>query len=708
MSVGINVPSLTTTFDALTDDAKQAVEGLYEVFKPLHEREAKLSGRAKNDLAYVVMHDLIDELSIEDKALLAKDQLLPIVEVVKQKDVFARLLGSYTQELANINPAIFPFLAEKEVEACRRQLLYAFFLIYAQRQIDIAAQNGKTLKDHNDNMARCLQLLDKLANFENKDGREKVKVNLDDALIHSDQSVKYIGLTAIGPWLAKEVKGVADNQMTVEKIITGMSKVNEKRLYWVWGGSMLGCILDMLSKSFFNTMQAQQGVAAPAPYTGTMSYTLYYTRFGFELSLFLLNTIKGPWMSEEQKKLSYGELFRTQWNQRKFALINDSVWATANLLCFFWLTGPGMMGYAGNLVTVGLLVMDIILTVWRFWEESTKHNATMEAFKADRKTLNDELQALQVSLAQLKRENAEKELPTFDEEKKALEEKIADKEAELIRHTKRQHGVEVDWKFRKYGLINDLTYAVGLMLAFSVMCCLFFPPASIAPATVLIISLVGAALCFVLTVAYAAINNGLQIAKSKQLGKEALVEGEALLDRFLKLGSSEADEKLKRQLYLEMKGLKAESDHQNKMVKYQIIELVRSIFIDACFPALIFASLVFLPLGIGIAVIAAGIAIGGLSNLLVKQFVPEKAAQVEFDEKEFDTFELAVKEVQAQGKKPSLALLDTATQATTKKGYDPRFLGKAAKEGTSDSDEEGYDNPPSVEFEPLLGTPIAK
>lgn len=81
-----------------------------------------------------------------------------------------------------------------------------------------------------------------------------------------------------------------------------MGWFNEKRLYWVWASSLLKVILAALPDDFFNVGQATEVVKAPDPYTGTLSWALYYFRFSLNMFLLLKHTISGPWMSEREKR----------------------------------------------------------------------------------------------------------------------------------------------------------------------------------------------------------------------------------------------------------------------------------------------------------------------------------------------------------------------------------------------------------------------
>ena len=183
----------------------------------------------------------------------------------------------------------------------------------------------------------------------------------------------------------------------------------------------------------------------------------------------------------------------------------------------------------------------------------------------------------------------------------------------IIKHT------QFEWKYKRMGSINDIVYSAALLLSFSLMCCMLCPPGVIVPATALILSLAGAALCFIFTLVSASIASGIQISKLKATSQELRKDAGDLLAEF----RSTADVNNQKRLYLEMKGLMANSAHQQRMARFQTIKLIHTIIIDALVPTLTFVSLVFMPLGIGLGVMAAGLVLALLSKWLLKRCEPE-------------------------------------------------------------------------------------
>jgi hypothetical protein len=525
-------------------------------------------------------------------------------------------LDYYGSRLKQINPASFIYLTPEQKEAQRQEILFAFYIFSAQYQLDKVEQRRQQLKDRSRQIWLCASLIEKLNSVEENTPEEVLNRLVANAGKHG----KYLGLTIVAPFIAEKMMELISNETTKELKGAGktevlrnwMNDINGLRLYWVWGGGLLNTVLSMLPDDFANTPQAQQGIAAPAPITGYMSWILYYARFGINLSLLLKHTIAGPWMSQEERNIPAWDRFKTQWDQRKFALLNDSIWGAANMVCFFWLTGGGMLGYYGNVATALLLLMDVSLTVWKFHEESTQHKVNLVGYERDITSLAAKI----------------------DEETDPGNQTILQLQLKELKKAQKQ--CKFDWRHKEYALRNDLVYAVALLAAFCIMCCFLFPPAAMAPAVAVIIGVVGAALCFVCTAAYSAVKGGLEIEKVKQTRQMVKNECAEILERF-KASDNESE---KKHLYLEMKQLFAQTEYQHRLINFQKMKLVRSILIDVLVPPLVFISLVFMPMGIGIAVMAAGLALALITNLILKRFEPKAPILPNMNEDEYKAFAL--------------------------------------------------------------------
>lgn len=589
-----------------------------------------------NDPSFVLSDDylrakLIELFSFQDinkrqeLTVYIQDTLLqnPAVLASKRKTL-PKLIEYYSDLLESTNPVCFSFLKEEQKDRLRKQLLVTFFLLAAQNKIDTVEKRKHAAKTSEKQMASCASLIQRLMIAPDAGQPINPELDLQDRTNQAGQYLHFLGFQ-VAEWLKDKWIEFCDGKTGT--IINWMSEINSKRLYWVWGGGLLTSVLGMLSDDFFRNTQARNVLAAPAPVTGYMSWVLYYARLGINLFLFFKHTMPGPWMSASEKQIPFVEQFKTQWAQRKFALLNDAIWATANMVCFFWLTGSGWLGYYGNVVTVGLLLMDWGLATWQWWEESTKYNAEKLRIANERERLSAMIF------------NSTEDMEIINKE--------------LTNLAKLEKKLDFDWKYQRDGLLSDWVYSAALIISFVLLCSMFFPPSAIIPA----IAIAGAALCFVVTLVSTIFTGTVDIRKSKDSAQLVKAEARELLEAFNQLkisqealginpaqGELDSIERTKKQLYLEIQGLVAKEDYHRRMAKYQAIKLIRSVLIDALIPPLIFASLVFLPLGIGLGVLGAALALAIISDriiaIFVKDYIVKNAMEPleEFNEARYNAF----------------------------------------------------------------------
>ena len=166
------------------------------------------------------------------------------------------------------------------------------------------------------------------------------------------------------------------------------------------------------------------------------------------------------------------------------------------------------------------------------------------------------------------------------------------------------------------------------------VCCFFFPPASVLPATALILGAVGAALCFTLTISYAAVNGALEIAKTRGTREMSKEDYRALVDKFNDCGN----EFVKKQLYLDIEQASLTIAHQEQVIHFQKMELVRAVLVNVFIPPVVLSSILFMPLGMGVAVLAAGFAIALISNMILNSFKPDALKLPKFNQDAYEDF----------------------------------------------------------------------
>ncbi len=550
-----------------------------------------------------------EKLSLKTLPLFAKEsEGTRISPTLESRRSLAHLLDFYSQKLAKMNLASFRFLTQAMREIQEQDLLYTFYLLSAQILIDKIEDRRQDLQRCAKKIMQCAKLIQELR----KSALPKTPKNILAESIDDDaeKCLKYLGLTMVAPVLVGGMQAISSGDQEeidawmaagqTASLKKGMGEVNAVRLYWVWAGNFLSSVLSQLPEDYVNKQQAQQAVAAPGPITGYMSWVLYYTRFGVNLFLVVKHTAPGWWMSEDEQKIPIGERFTTQIDLRKFTLLNDFVWATGNMACFLWLCGEGRPGYLGNVLTAVLLLMDVFLTIWRFVEESTQYEIEKQRFIKDRELLEEKIR--------LEEEGTDGKL-------------IQRLQHEMDNLIKAQAHCNFEYKYKWYGLVNDLTYATGLLLAFTLMCGFLLPGGVLAPEVTMLLSVSGAALCFFLTAISEAVAGYIEIAKTTEGKRLAREECSILLKQF----KTEENPSIKKLIYLEMRQLMADSDYHAQLAYYQKVKVIRSLLIELLVPPLIFVSFTCLPFSFGMAVFSAGIILGNLTHKLVDALFPELA-----------------------------------------------------------------------------------
>jgi hypothetical protein len=531
---------------------------------------------------------------------------------------FLTPLSFYLNILEDTDEVLFAFMTQDKKDSLLRELQVTYLLLLAQKKHEQTHQKTENLESYEGSIQKCQQLIDSL-NYKKVCKAQNIKESPEHGYFADGHPEKYLFLD-LALWFGEKIERIASGH--TKTIKEAMGWFNEKRLYWVWGGGLLKTVLDLVPPDFFNADQANKTVRTPDPYTGALSWGLYYFRGALNLSLLLKHTINGPWMSEEESKTPWTERFLTQWDQRKFTLLNDFVWATGNCLCYFILTGKGALGTWGDALTIGLLAFDICLAVWDFEEQRTKYINEMKTYDKEIQTVKELIK------------NAESELDGDETEKKRLRELYLQLQAleKARKHCQR------DWDYQGISLTTNIAYAVGLMLAFALLAVPFLP---ITGSLLVAFAVTGTVLCFAFTVINNAVKGGMEIYKAYESKKEAQEEYKNKLVLFHELLSNnpDLDDNEKKLLFLEIKKTMAETEYQRQMVVFQSIHLVRSLILETFIPAIIFVNLVFLPLGVGFAVIGAAIGLAFLTNYAInKLFTPEKETLKEFDEKEYLAF----------------------------------------------------------------------
>ncbi len=583
-----------------------------------------------------------------------QDRHLTPTQLNQFRNSNALFLAHYQKKLARINPATFSYLNDEKKEQLREQLQHTQQVLTIQQLIH--EMDSRRYHQHELDAAVALcksyqhQLNGQPANDPGSPPVEALPVT--DA---AASPIKYLGVLLAG-WLAKQFNVVPNSK--TRTIANNLADLNKWRLYWVWSGGLLSTVLQTIPQDFFNTTRTQSNLKTPSNTLGHLSWTLYYFRFGLNLFLFVKHSLPGKWgwMSEQEKALPAWERAKTQWQQRKFALLNDAAWGTVNLLGLVLLVGSSSLVYAGNLLIIGLLLIDMLLTGWRFFEEKDK-------FKQGEQSLNEKIETLTRSIGdlnnQLAQERALLNIQTEVDASKAKQLAQAQRQLETLENLRKTN--TANWKLTRRTILHDLSYSVGLMAGFSLIGGVFFPPAAelVTQSTLMAMGLAGGIFCFIATVTYQALICYFEVIKIRHVIEENNYKINALQAEFDKINADiqeqdnnetseqciktpdtpmdrnkiyprEQQEKQRQCLFLELQSLKADNRNQERMVSYQKLKLMRATLIDALLPAVIFASLVFLPTGVGIGILAAALAVIVISKLIMKKYEPKPEAAPDF------------------------------------------------------------------------------
>jgi hypothetical protein len=537
-------------------------------------------------------------------------------------------------------------ISEETKEDLLHNLNKAYLVLLTQKKYEDYRSVFNTTKRHEVYITQCEKLIDSIQYPE--------KNNF--VTLIEDKSALYTH------W------GIRFGRFIADQTLGGVQWLNDKRLYWVWAEAMLKTIISALPADFYNISRPDEAFKKTDPYTGALSFGVYYFRFGVHSFLLLKGTLRGPWLTAEEKDQWFYTRFLTQLDARKFALLNDSFWGIANMCCYFWLNAKTGLGPWGDAATLALLCFDIGMTVWAFAEQQIKYEREIGDSKEQIATLDGKIKLLIQKKLSLTTDNDD------EEQKKAAKadhNKLTELQLQLHRQERKKMQCERNWVHTKISLINNVAYAVGLMVAFAI---LISPLLPVSGGAIIALSVLGAVMLFAFSVIYKTIDAGLDIYKTHTTNQEADIEWRTLCSLFndykdggtlglkddeLKILTYTKDELMsknlveqrkaveekyknieneKKLLFLEIRKAEATTVEQKQLIVYKMLYLVRQIFIESATPAIIFASFVFMPLGIGIAVLATALALAITSSLLLEgaffayqKLQPKKLEAPQFD-----------------------------------------------------------------------------
>jgi hypothetical protein len=163
----------------------------------------------------------------------------------------------------------------------------------------------------------------------------------------------------------------------------------------------------------------------------------------------------------------------------------------------------------------------------------------------------------------------------------------------------------------------------------------------------MVLAFTGTLLCFSFNVAYTAISMSLNVAKSDEHHVEIQTRLLQESGRFKTLSDKRAVstgleyQRLTcelQQSYLILLELNGQVHDTEKTIRHQRLQLMTAVIRDILIPPLFIASLVFMPLTIGIPILIASVAIAVAMYFSLANKAPEKTPTAGFSDKAFNAF----------------------------------------------------------------------
>lgn len=552
-------------------------------------------------------------------------------------------LPYFREQLAGTNPALFSYLQPDQRDQLRSRLFTTLALLRFEAQEHMQRKRIPKLTATCGEISTCLAYLG----------------DLDPAappVLGSEQKpAKYLGLTAAlsmnglrgmqdKPTLLGEPADLTDDEASVEnfkaeaaEFVTLLNRLqganalgqqdtvdkirqhigtfnNIRREQWVWGSIMYGAVFDQLAADLIhlpNESNLKQGMDSVSLTTGLISGFLYLYRLFFVELWDAVREARNKWKPLANhpqyihEKNAPATRFKDKgeaWARfcddlinRKFIILNDFLWGGVNTFCFILGLMKGSDAtFLINALTVVFLISDVILTVWRFIQQ--------------RKEYQDKLNAIKDKLKQMEATETE---GLEEDAKNHLKHGIEDLQ-------KAKKNLEREWPYQQYKLWADLTYTVGLVVAWSLTCAFFFGHI----AGYLVMGIVGSVTLFVMTLAYNFINGVIEHNRIQASADARLAEARACQNTLkdeLQKDSQERSDILIKYNYLQIKTLLAHSEHERALARFELKKAGLYGFLSALSPVVFFASFAFLQLSFAILAVAVFlVVIYALRTLLAK------------------------------------------------------------------------------------------
>lgn len=530
------------------------------------------------------------------------DELKPYADPVRG---FADSVDLYSEFLESLDAQYLWLLSDVERIKLQKKLRFIYLLISAQ--IKFESQNSRYHEISNLMALRrqCYSMLLEIRKIEKKLDcpKDEIKPDIKPLL------PKRVFLCVNG-WTKDEIDDLRESPSSFTR--DWMGRLNERRLYWVWGGSMLYSIMKIKAirnNTLVHYDEADFILSHFGRFTGALSWILYLLRLMLNIIIVLKHTIPCYlWMSDEELKACqntwFFNRFATHFMKRYSQILNDLFWGIANFLCANVLKGTLRLSSSNDLLTCILLFFDFIMRSIEFILALRKYNKELNRLSQKISILEEKYHSKQIS----------QEL--YEEKKDILQSAI----------TK----LSSNWKFEKRRLLTEMGYAFFLFAAFFAMTMPFIPLASM-PLAILGVS--GAVICHFSAIALNIIHLVINRREKTFKMNECAVKIDSCLSI---LNNQDSSILMQKKAYLEMRKLEAQHEFLKAQNRYEFIQAIRSTVFDTFIPLAVFVCLALIPVGFGIPILLLGcVAMIGLQLAIKGKFEPAGPKKVFFDERGF-------------------------------------------------------------------------
>lgn len=596
----------------------------YDVINPMHMGMSVQSDDASFDSHDDQTEELIEEL----------------IDAFRNRRFLSLTFDYHLKKVSSIDPVLLQYKDLEELSLLQEELYHAYYVLYTQYQIELT----ETKKDSAAAITRLNQVqkcADLIAKIQFVCDIKEFGANLDTVHDQNIAQLKNYAVLGAAIDLSKVItRGVGKNrddakeniQSIHKTVVEGINVLNWERLYWVWGAAFLADVANLVYRVGSRHHEKSLDVInAPAPITGAVSYTLYFTRF---LSNSLL-IFKPKWMMSDQEYVVKTRLEELQksgaitkeeenyvWTERKWMWLNDLIWGPTNFFCYFWLNFSNdqeffslKFGTWGDLLSCFLLGYDLSLSLLRYRDKKEKHEAFLQEFDRDinliardlhfKIAMDDSVKNLanlenliNAGLAQSQLDN------TYRIKLNRLQALINDRKS-LVNA----------WKVEEGFLLADIQYALGLSAGLVLLCFLAVMP-------------VGSTICVSFTVAYMFFNEMKVLNNSQQIYKELQADLQEL--RKQQLVSQEGGQTnliVTRQI----ETLEKRLQYQAEMVKYYKMKATGTLVLSLLIPLTILSAVFFPPVsGVLITLWIFAYATPAAFNFIMRRYV--KPQQKDFFE----------------------------------------------------------------------------